>query len=139
MAKRVCLLTGNETNCTDSCYLCGCGGEVALNNCYVPIYNIQRVCDIVKNMADVSGENEEIAEYIRNELEKMTVSIENKAADVQTVKRGMWIDIYEWAKMHDSIPSGMCLYYWCSECQEEQEKKSNFCPNCGARMDGGTE
>lgn len=60
-------------------------------------------------------------------------------ADVQPVKHGRWIDIYEWAKMHDSIPSGMCLYYWCSECQEEQEKKSNFCPHCGARMDGDTE
>lgn len=57
-------------------------------------------------------------------------------ADVQDVKHGRWIDIYEWAKMHDSTPSGMCTYYWCSECQTEQEKKSNFCPNCGARMDG---
>lgn len=56
-------------------------------------------------------------------------------ADVQPVKRGRWIDIYEWAKMHDSTPSGMCTYYWCSKCQTEQEKKSNFCPNCGARMD----
>lgn len=58
------------------------------------------------------------------------------AADVQLVKHGRWIDIYEWAKMHDSRPSGICTYYWCSECQKEQEKKSNFCPNCGARMDG---
>ena len=56
------------------------------------------------------------------------------AVDVQPVRYGRWIDIYEWAKMHDSTPSGMCLYYWCSECQEEQEKKSNFCPHCGARM-----
>lgn len=55
-------------------------------------------------------------------------------ADVQDVKHGRWIDIYEWAKMHDSTPSGMCLYYWCSECRKEQEKKSNFCPNCGAKM-----
>ena len=83
MAKKTCLLTGNETNCTDGCYRCGCGGEVALNDCYVPIYNIQRVCDIVKNMADVSTEGEEIAEYIRNELEKMVIS----AADVQPVKK----------------------------------------------------
>lgn len=62
------------------------------------------------------------------------------AADVQPVSYGRWIDIYEWAKMHDSTPSGMCLYYWCSECQKEQEKKSNFCPNCGAKMiEGGNE
>ena len=58
------------------------------------------------------------------------------AADAQPVKRGRWIDIYEWAEMHDSRPSGMCTYYWCSECEKEQEKKSDFCPNCGARMDG---
>lgn len=89
MAKRICLLTGNETKCTDGCYRCGCGGEVALNDCYVPIYNIQRVCDIVKNMADVSTEGEEIAEYIRNELEKMVIP----AADVQPVNR--WISIEE--------------------------------------------
>lgn len=58
MAERVCLLTGNETKCKDSCYICGCGGETALNNAYVLIYNIQRVCDIVKNMEDVSAEGE---------------------------------------------------------------------------------
>lgn len=56
-------------------------------------------------------------------------------ADVQPVKYGRLIGIYEWSKMHDSTPSGMCIYFWCSECQTEQEKKSNFCPNCGAKMD----
>lgn len=72
-----------------------------------------------------------------NAIGKITDFIESlPTADVQPVKRGRWIDIYEWAKMHDSRPSGMYIYYWCSECQKEQEKKSNFCPNCGARMDG---
>lgn len=66
MAKRVCLLTGNETNCTDSCYRCGCGGEVALNDFYVPIYNIQRVCDIVKGFECTSIEVDVIG--IRNIL-----------------------------------------------------------------------
>ena len=56
-------------------------------------------------------------------------------ADVQPVKYRRWIGIYEWAKMHDSRPSGMCIYFWCSECQTAQEKKSNFCPNCGAKID----
>ena len=56
-------------------------------------------------------------------------------ADVQPVKYRRWIGIYERAKMHDSRPSGMCIYFWCSECQTAQEKKSNFCPNCGAKMD----
>ena len=76
-----------------------------------------------------SGDFDEYASHdVPNVLRNM------KVADVQPVKRGRWIDIYEWAKMHDSTPSGMCTYYWCSECQKEQEKKSNFCPNCGARM-----
>lgn len=75
MSKRICLMTGYETNCTKDCYSCECGGEVALNDCYVPIYNVQKVCDIVKNMEEVSAEGEEIAEYIRNELEKMVVEI----------------------------------------------------------------
>ena len=74
MSKRICLMTGYETNCTKGCYSCECGGEVALNDCYVPIYDVQRVCDIVKNM-DISDESAEIAEYIRNELEKMVVEI----------------------------------------------------------------
>lgn len=73
MSKRICLLTGSETKCKDSCYICGCGGETALNNCYVPIYTIQKVCDIVKNMEEVSTESEEIIDYIRNELERMVV------------------------------------------------------------------
>lgn len=50
-------------------------------------------------------------------------------------KQGRWIDTYEWAKMHDCLIGGVALYYWCSECEKEQEKKSNFCPECGARMD----
>lgn len=63
-----------------------------------------------------------------------TMVDETPSVDVQPVKQGRWIDIYEWAKMHDSTPSGMGTYFWCSECQKEQEKKSNFCPNCGAKM-----
>lgn len=83
MAERVCLLTGNETKCKDGCYICGCGGEVALNDFYVPIYTIQKVCDIVKNMEYVSAEGEEIAEYIRNELEKMVVQLPELPKEVE--------------------------------------------------------
>ena len=81
MSKRICLMTGYETNCTKGCYSCECGGEVALNDCYVPIYDVQRVCDIVKNMdIDYLG-SAEIAEYIRNELEKMVVEIRSGKND----------------------------------------------------------
>lgn len=89
-------------------------------------------CDDIWNAAD---ETTQTGVDTINTIDKITDFIESlPAADVQPVKRGRWIDIYEWAKMHDSTPSGMCTYYWCSECEKEQEKKSNFCPNCGAFM-----
>lgn len=150
MAKRICLLTGNETKCTDGCYRCGCGGEVALNDCYVPIYNIQRVCDIVKNMANVSTEGEEIAEYIRNELEKMVMP----ASDVQPVKRGRWItkaeDFYKaWqdsGRSWDDMPYFVTgLKFACSNCFEQFDvnaegvEKWSGCPLCLAKMDGDAE
>lgn len=49
--------------------------------------------------------------------------------------KGRWIGINEWAEKHDSKPSGMGTYFWCSECEEPQKSKSNFCPNCGAEIE----
>ena len=57
-------------------------------------------------------------------------------ADVQPIKLGRWIGITEYCKKNGYIPSGMGIYYWCSECDKEEQKTSDFCPNCGARMDG---
>lgn len=62
-----------------------------------------------------------------------------KAADVQPVRHGRWIGITEYCKKNGYIPSGMGIYYWCSECDKEEQKTTDFCPNCGARMDGDTE
>lgn len=55
------------------------------------------------------------------------------AADVQPVKHGWWI----W----DNSPEFGNPYgsYKCSECEERQSFKENYCPNCGAKMDGGDE
>lgn len=61
------------------------------------------------------------------------------ATDVQPVKHGRWIGINEYCKKNGYIPSGMGIYYWCSECVKEEPKISDYCPNCGARMDGDTE
>lgn len=59
---------------------------------------------------------------------------EMPAADVQFIRHGRWIDIHEYCKMNGYIPSGVAVYYWCSECMNEQEKISDFCPCCGADM-----
>lgn len=48
------------------------------------------------------------------------------AADVSPVQHGRWIGIDgEW---HD---------WKCSECGSERDGRTPYCPNCGARMDGG--
>ena len=58
------------------------------------------------------------------------------AADVAEVRHGRWIDAYP-----DIEPNPMFMYGICSECGFEQgiSKYLNYCPNCGAKMDGATE
>lgn len=48
--------------------------------------------------------------------------IDIPAADVAPVRHGRW----------DSDMSGA----WCSVCGEYSEGEWNYCPNCGAKMDG---
>ena len=47
------------------------------------------------------------------------------AADVVEVRRGKWVT---------TAP-----HPYCSECFVECRDKTPYCPNCGARMDGGNE
>lgn len=58
------------------------------------------------------------------------------AADVAPVRHGRWIDAYP-----DIEPNPMFMYGICSECGFEQaiSKYLNYCPNCGAKMDGGND
>ena len=51
---------------------------------------------------------------------------------------GKWLEVYQW--------DGDC-HYMCDQCKEEiiffdgtpKENNYNYCPNCGAKMKGGTE
>ena len=56
-----------------------------------------------------------------------------QAADVAPVRHGRWIDSYP-----DIDPNPMFMYGICSECGFEQgiSKYLNYCPICGAKMDG---
>ena len=56
------------------------------------------------------------------------------AADVAPVRHGRWVDAYP-----DIESNPMFMYGICSECGFEQgiSKYLNYCPNCGAKMDGG--
>ncbi len=48
------------------------------------------------------------------------------AADVAVVKHGKWISL-----SHDHND----VYCRCSECGKAKAGRTNYCPNCGARMD----
>lgn len=62
------------------------------------------------------------------------------AIDVAPVKHGEWKGytyiFYRLDKDDNPICRDRVLYY-CSECSRRSIIKTNFCPNCGAKMDGG--
>lgn len=41
-----------------------------------------------------------------------------------------------WNNQSFSLNGGRVLLFTCSECNHEQGGESNYCPNCGAKMDG---
>ena len=65
-----------------------------------------------------------------NGIETVLEYAENlPAADVAPVRHGRWIDAREY-----------CGDYMCSNCEALYgTNKFNYCPNCGAKMDGETE
>lgn len=51
---------------------------------------------------------------------------ELSAADVVEVRHGRWI----------AVENDIDYYpFMCSECHETVIKRTNYCPNCGAKMD----
>ena len=54
--------------------------------------------------------------------------------EAEPVRHGRWIpakDVKKWVSSDKFV--------LCTECEKLNSRKSNFCPNCGAKMDGGVE
>lgn len=69
--------------------------------------------------------------YALNFVKGLVLNI--PAADVQEVKHGRWLQLSDDDQYEGS--------YLCSECRTEEiffdeSSFSNYCPNCGAKMDG---
>ena len=77
-------------------------------------------------------ENEGMGSMVAGALKRYVKRV--TAADVAPVRHGRWIDAYP-----DIEPNPMFMYGICSECGFEQgiSKYLSYCPNCGAKMDGG--
>ena len=58
------------------------------------------------------------------------------AADVAEVVQGEWIEW--WPGDCSVIMTGEEMLFECSLCTAKYSERSNYCPNCGAKMDGGT-
>lgn len=71
-------------------------------------------------------------------VDKKVVKI--PAADVELVRHGRWIEFPEVLAIDDTLENG---YIGCSVCKDVWNMRDNdterydYCPNCGARMDGG--
>ena len=87
-------------------------------------YAVDAVADVYYNTPDINLSCEKFEAAI----------LKIQAADVAPVRHGRWVDAYP-----DIEPNPMFMYGICSECGFEQgiSKYLSYCPNCGAKMDGG--
>lgn len=89
---------------------------------------------LLTETASLDGEEDRqyVVERLRNEI---------PAADVAPVRHGRWrLGGYGQisdakTKWYDQFLQGSFLY--CSECKGRTNRKTNYCHNCGAKMDGG--
>lgn len=61
-------------------------------------------------------------------------AIDTPAADVKPVRHGHWI---EWAEFFGRETDKKNLGVFCSRCRLYADNGFDYCPNCGAKMDGG--
>ena len=65
---------------------------------------------------------------------KLAYLIDNiKGVDAKEVEHGRWV------MKETMIRSPFAKNAYCSVCLEETNYAYNYCPNCGAKMDGGNE
>ena len=81
-------------------------------------YAIDAVLDVYYDTPDIDLSGEKFEEAIRK----------IQAADVVPVRHGKWLPTTKWWQ-------GGSAWKQCSECGILHLGKSNFCPNCGAKMD----
>ena len=69
-----------------------------------------------------------------DELDAAIATLVNLPSALPERKKGKWIP-----ERIQCTNGGSYQVYRCDQCKVEQIVESNYCPYCGARMDGGTE
>ena len=95
---------------------------------------LQSRLDSISQMSYLNMDWHEL-DIMRNAIENAIDDVrEVPTSDVRSVKYGKWIDVYTWTMFHEFKSSGKGERFWCSECEQGQKHKSNYCPCCGADM-----
>ena len=97
----------------------------------------EAVLEKVKSSISVPTDNEWDCGYNTAMAEMLEFIKQTPSTDLQPVKHGYWEEVIDYGGWGDT-------HYRCSVCGEEwyledgkpKDNEMNFCPRCGARMDG---
>lgn len=56
-----------------------------------------------------------------------------QTVDVEPVRHGKW---WRYPLSQVGFPDNIYMMRQCSQCKHAFDRKTNYCPNCGAKMDG---
>lgn len=92
-------------------------------------YLEDRIAKLEMEIQNLQEEHEALVEgvrYLRNEIAK------TQAVDAEPIRHGKWeyVDAPVFGNPYGS--------YKCDYCGNSMPHKTNYCPNCGAKMDGST-
>ena len=86
--------------------------------------------ELISNLKEFA--NEQLTPLIENLIQKQPT------ADVAEVRHGKWLTWEE--QFPDRKPTKKNnLGVFCNNCHSHADNMTDYCPNCGARMDGETE
>lgn len=97
---------------------------------YIKRTDVMKICEGYSEhcFSSSDAKGQDIADRILDDV------VEIPTADVEEVKHGEWVEIVK------DIGRGRTItHYQCSLCGVYIAQRTNGCPNCIAKMDGGNE